>query len=126
MEAVDLDKTGTQNSHVRYEIIKVHTTHPLSLVSTPSIIGQFWHFPLNFNLFHHRRHHLELQGNYENKFRIDEESGEISVVEPLKQREGRSGRSLDEIEPVITLQVMTMMMTLTMMMTRAIMMMAMS
>ena len=118
---MDLDKTGTQNSHVRYEIIKVHTTHPLS-----SILGQFWHFPLNFNLFHHHRHHGKLQGNYENKFRIDEESGEISVVEPLKQREGRSGRSLDEIEPVITLQVMTRMMTLTMMMTRAIMMMAMS
>ena len=118
---MDLDKTGTQNSHVRYEIIKVHTTHPLS-----SILGQFWHFPLNFNLFHQHRHHGKLQGNYENKFRIDEESGEISVVEPLKQREGRSGRSLDEIEPVITLQVMTRMMTLTMMMTRAIMMMAMS
>ena len=121
---MDLDKTGTQNSHVRYEIIKVHTTHPLSLVSTPSIIGHFWPNPLNFNL--HHRHDAELQGNYENKFRIDEESGEISVVEPLKQREGRSGRSLDDIEPVITLQVMTRMMTLTMMMTRAIMMMAMS
>ena len=126
MEAVDLDKTGTQNSHVRYEIIKVHTTHPLSSVPTPSIMGQFWPFPLNFNLFHHHRHHLELQGNYENKFRIDEESGEISVVEPLKQREGRSGRSLDEIEPVITLQVMTRMMTLTMIVTRAMMVMVMS
>ena len=45
------------------------------------------------------------QGNYENKFTIDEESGEISVVEPLKQRDGRTGRSLSEIEPVITLQV---------------------
>ena len=56
VEAVDLDKTGTQNSHVRYEIIKVHTTHPRSLVSTPSIMGQFWLFPLNFNLFHHHRH----------------------------------------------------------------------
>ena len=42
------------------------------------------------------------------KFTIDEESGEIKVVEPLKQRDGRTGRSLTDIEPVITLQVIIM------------------
>ena len=51
---------------------------------------------------------LSFQGNYENKFTIDEESGEIKVVEPLKQRDGRTGRSFSEIEPVITLQVIIM------------------
>ena len=69
VEAVDLDKTGTQNSDVRYEIIA---------------------------------------GNYEKKFSIDEESGVISVVEPLQVfSNGRSERdlSLDEIDPIITLQV---------------------
>ena len=69
VEAVDLDKTGTQNSDVRYEIIA---------------------------------------GNYEKKFSIDEETGVISVVEPLQVfSNGRSERdlSLDEIDPIITLQV---------------------
>ena len=69
VEAVDLDKTGTQNSDVRYEIIA---------------------------------------GNYEKKFSIDEETGVISVVEPLQAfSNGRSERdlSLDEIDPIITLQV---------------------
>ena len=69
VEAVDLDKSGTQNSDVRYEIIA---------------------------------------GNYEKKFSIDEESGVISVVEPLQMfGKGRSERdlSLDEIDPIITLQV---------------------
>ena len=69
VEAVDLDKTGTQNSDVRYEIIA---------------------------------------GNYEKKFSIDEETGVISVVEPLQMfGNGRTERdlSLDEIDPIITLQV---------------------
>ena len=69
VEAVDLDKTGTQNSDVRYEIIA---------------------------------------GNYEKKFSIDEETGVISVVEPLQVfGNGRTERdlSLDEIDPIITLQV---------------------
>lgn len=69
VEAVDLDKTGTQNSDVRYEIIA---------------------------------------GNYEKKFSIDGETGVISVVEPLQIfGNGRTERdlSLDEIDPIITLQV---------------------
>ena len=71
VEAVDLDKTGTQNSDVRYEIIA---------------------------------------GNYEKKFSIDEETGVISVVEPLEVfGNGRTERDLppDEIDPIITLQVRT-------------------
>ena len=67
VEAVDLDKTGTQNSDVRYEIIA---------------------------------------GNYEKKFSIDEQTGVISVVEPLHGfGNGRSERALGEIDPIITLQV---------------------
>ena len=67
VEAVDLDKTGTQNSDVRYEIIA---------------------------------------GNYEKKFSIDQETGVISVVEPLQLfGNGRSERALEEIDPIITLQV---------------------
>ena len=69
VEAVDLDKMGTQNSDVRYEIIK---------------------------------------GNYEKKFSIDEQTGVISVAEPLQPLStGRSARdlSVDEIDPIITLHV---------------------
>ena len=67
VEAVDLDKTGTVNSDVRYEIIA---------------------------------------GNYEQKFSIDQNSGVISVVEPLQGlSNGRSERALEEIDPIITLQV---------------------
>jgi len=69
VEAVDLDKSGTQNSDVRYEIIK---------------------------------------GNYEKKFSIDEQTGVISVAEPLQElSNGRSARdlSMDEIDPIITLHV---------------------
>ena len=69
VEAVDLDKIGTQNSDVRYEIIA---------------------------------------GNYEKKFSIDEKTGVISVLEPLQVfGNGRTERdlSLDEIDPIITLQV---------------------
>ena len=69
VEAIDLDKIGTQNSDVRYEIIK---------------------------------------GNYEKKFSIDEHTGVISVAEPLQQlSNGRTARdlSMDEIDPIITLQV---------------------
>ena len=69
VEAVDLDKTGTINSDVRYEIIA---------------------------------------GNYEQKFSIDQNSGVISVVEPLQGlSNGRSERALEEIVPIITLQVRT-------------------
>ena len=69
VEAVDLDKTGTINSDVRYEIIA---------------------------------------GNYEQKFSIDQNSGVISVVEPLQGlSNGRSERALEEIDPIITLQVRT-------------------
>ena len=69
VEAVDLDKTGTVNSDVRYEIIA---------------------------------------GNYEQKFSIDQNSGVISVVEPLQGlSNGRSERALEEIDPIITLQVRT-------------------
>ena len=69
VEAVDLDKTGTINSDVRYEIIA---------------------------------------GNYEQKFSIDQNSGVISVVEPLQGLgNGRSERALEEIDPIITLQVRT-------------------
>ena len=69
VEAVDLDKRGTQNSDVRYEIIK---------------------------------------GNYEKKFSIDEQTGVISVIEPLQElSKGRSARdlSMEEIDPIITLHV---------------------
>ena len=69
VEAVDLDKIGTQNSDVRYEIIK---------------------------------------GNYEKKFSIDEQTGVISVAEPLQElSNGRSARdlSMNEIDPIITLHV---------------------
>ena len=70
VEAVDLDKTGTVNSDVRYEIIA---------------------------------------GNYEQKFSIDQNSGVISVVEPLQGlSNGRSQRALEEIDPIITLQVRTL------------------
>ena len=74
VEAVDLDKTGTINSDVRYEIIA---------------------------------------GNYEQKFSIDQNSGVISVVEPLQGlSNGRSERALEEIDPIITLQVRTFHVTL--------------
>ena len=46
-----------------------------------------------------------IAGNYEKKFSIDEETGVISVVEPLFGNNGRSERALDEIDPIITLQV---------------------
>ena len=66
VEAVDLDKSGTQNSDVRYEIIKVCHGKTIGVFTFP-------------------------QGNYENKFKIDEESGLISVLEPLQKRDGRTG-----------------------------------
>ena len=48
-----------------------------------------------------------IAGNYEQKFSIDQNSGVISVVEPLQglSTNGRSERALEEIDPIITLQV---------------------
>ena len=40
VEAVDLDKRGTQNSHVRYEIIKVTDAQFQSLVQPKDM--EFW------------------------------------------------------------------------------------
>ena len=91
VEAVDLDKRGTQNSHVRYEIIKVTDPQFQSLFwpKDMAFLPSEWRFesgtpptPLKFL----KSTVLSFQGNYENKFTIDEESGEIKVVEPLKQR----------------------------------------
>ena len=50
-----------------------------------------------------------IAGNYEQKFSIDQNSGVISVVEPLQGlSNGRSQRALEEIDPIITLQVGTL------------------
>ena len=50
-----------------------------------------------------------IAGNYEQKFSIDQNSGVISVVEPLQGlSNGRSQRALEEIDPIITLQVRTL------------------
>ena len=47
-----------------------------------------------------------IAGNYEQKFSIDEQSGVISVVEPLQGlSKGRAQRALAEVDPIITLQV---------------------
>ena len=47
-----------------------------------------------------------IAGNYEQKFSIDQNSGVISVVEPLQGlSNGRSQRALEEIDPIITLRV---------------------
>ena len=60
---------------------------------------------------HHHCHHYRYEiiaGNYEQKFSIDKTSGVISVVEPLQGfSNGRSERALEEIDPIITLQVRT-------------------
>ena len=89
VEAVDLDKRGTQNSHVRYEIIKVNDPQSLVQPKDMAFLTSEWRYeigtpptPLKFL----KLTVLSFQGNYENKFMIDEESGEIKVVEPLKQR----------------------------------------
>ena len=50
-----------------------------------------------------------IAGNYEQKFSIDEQSGVISVVEPLQGlSKGRAQRALAEVDPIITLQVSTL------------------
>ena len=47
-----------------------------------------------------------IKGNYEKKFSIDENTGVISVTEPLVPVAGRTARALgDDLDPIITLHV---------------------